>query len=56
MTIIPVLANDVMEMLVSLGFKPNIQTHCPQNGETKYAVRVSRKARELVEMLGVDKS
>ena len=55
-TIIPNLAEDVMRMIVSLGFKPNLQEHNPQNGETKYTIRVSRRASELLGILGVDKS
>ncbi len=55
-TIIPNLANDVMEMIASIGFKPNMQTHTPKVGETKYTIRVSRKAGELINLLGVDKS
>jgi len=55
-TIIPELAKDVMEMMVALGFKPNVQTHKPQNGAVKHTIRVSRKSDKLIEILGVDKS
>lgn len=55
-TIIPNLAEDVMGMMTSLGFKPNMQTHTPGIGETKYTIRISRKADELIKLLGVDKS
>ena len=55
-TIIPNLAKDVMRMIISLGFKPNLQVHSPKNGSTKYTIRVSKRTHELVEIVGVDKS
>lgn len=55
-TIIPNLAEDVMAMIASLGFKPNLQIHEPKNGMTKYTIRISKRAREFIGMLGIDKS
>lgn len=55
-TIIPKLADDVMEMIIMLGFEPNLQTYKPKIGMTKHTIRVSKKTKELLEILGVDKS
>lgn len=55
-TIIPELAKDVMGMIIRLGFNPNLQIHKPEKGEVKYTIRISKKAREFIDMIGLDKS
>lgn len=55
-TIIPNLAKDVMDIIISLGFKPNLQIHYPKNVATKYTIRISKKTREFIEMTRIDKS
>jgi hypothetical protein len=55
-TIIPGLANDVVGMIKSLGFIPNIQTYLQKSGTTKYTIRISRNASGFIKVVGIDKS
>ncbi|EKE18914.1 MAG: hypothetical protein ACD_9C00200G0007 [uncultured bacterium] len=55
-TIIPTLANDVMEMITNLGFKPNMQKFKAKNGKTKHTIRISRNTNDFIELLKIDKS
>lgn len=54
-TIIPSLSRDVFAMISSLGFRPNLQIHDPENGEKKYTIRVSKNADEFIKMVDIKK-
>lgn len=55
-TIIPTLANDVMEIIRSLGFKPNMQLRKELNGKTKHTIRISKNTEEFIKLVKIDKS
>ena len=55
-TIIPTLANDVIEMISSLGFKPNIQTFKELNGKIKHTIRISKNTEGFLKLVKIDKS
>ncbi|HAV11487.1 MAG TPA: hypothetical protein DCX32_02995 [Candidatus Moranbacteria bacterium] len=56
-TIIPTIANDVMEMMRKIGYKPNMQTikESPVQ-EMKYTIRISKNAEEFVKDMQINKS
>jgi len=54
-TIIPELSKNVFEMIVSLGFEPNLQTFTPKIGEIKHTIRISKKANEFIETINLEK-
>jgi len=55
-TIIPILANDVLELLSKLGFKPNMQKLKTANGKTKHTIRISKNTEEFIKMIGINKN
>ncbi len=55
-TIIPTLANDVMEMISSIGFKPNMQLHKEKNGKIKHTIRISKNTKGFIESVSINKS
>ncbi len=55
-TIIPTLANDVMEIITMLGFKPNIQKIKKENGKTKHTIRISKNTEKFIKLIEIDKS
>lgn len=55
-TIIPTLANDVMEIIAMLGFKPNIQKIKKENGKTKHTIRISKNTEKFIKLIEIDKS
>jgi hypothetical protein len=55
-TIIPQLSKNVFDMIVSLGFQPNLQTFVPKTGEVKHTIRISKKATEFIEMINLEKN
>jgi hypothetical protein len=55
-TIIPGLANDVIEMIRGLGFTPNLQTYIQKSGTTKHTIRISKNAIGFIKMVGIEKS
>jgi len=55
-TIIPTLANDVMELIEKIGFKPNMQTLESTIKKTKYTIRISKNTEEFIETIKLDKS
>lgn len=55
-TIIPQLSKNVFDMILSLGFQPNLQTFMPKIGKLKYTIRISKRAREFIETINLEKS
>ena len=55
-TIIPTLAEDVMEMIEKIGFKPNMQKIKIKNSKIKYTIRVSKSTENFIKLVGIDKS
>lgn len=55
-TIIPQLSKNVIDMIVRLGFQPNLQTLTPKIGEIKFTIRISKRAHEFIETINLDKS
>ncbi|MDD2753364.1 MAG: LAGLIDADG family homing endonuclease [Candidatus Portnoybacteria bacterium] len=55
-TAIPTLSRDVVEMITEIGFNPNLQVHQTIDGRRKYTIRVAKKAREFIELIGINKS
>ena len=54
-TTIPSLAIDVMEIIKTIGFKPNLQQSMQRNGKIKYVVRISKNANEFINQLHIAK-
>ena len=54
-TYIPNLANDVMDMIKSLDFKPNMQKLKISNN-IKYTIRISRNAEKFIKTVKINKS
>jgi ribosomal protein L28 len=54
-TIIPTLANDVMEIIGKIGFKPNMQTLESKIKKTKYTIRISKNTEEFIKMINLNK-
>ena len=58
-TIIQVLAEDVMYMIEELGFKPNLQILKPNknnpNSKTKYTIRISRDSQKFIKNINLQK-
>ncbi len=47
------LINNVLEYLVLLGYRPNLQTLAPRgNARRKFTVRISRRTEELIDEIG----
>ena len=42
------LANDVAQSMITLGYKPNIQTFRQENGKLKYTIRLSRDTKNFI--------
>ena len=55
-TIIPTLANDAMEMIEKIGFKPNMQILKSATRKTKYTIRISKNTEEFIKLINLDKS
>jgi len=55
-TIIPSLANDVIEMINFVGFRPNIQILESSNRKIKHTIRISRNAERFIELVNINKS
>ena len=55
-TIIPNLHKDVVEMIKEIGFKPNIQIHRQLNRKDKYTIRITKNAKDFIELVGINKS
>jgi DNA-binding transcriptional regulator WhiA len=55
-TIIPQLSKNVFDMIVGLGFQPNLQTFMPKVGELKHTIRISKRAHEFIETINLEKS
>jgi len=55
-TIMPTLANDVMEIITNLDFKPNMQIRKEINGKTKHTIRISKNTEEFIKLVKIDKS
>lgn len=55
-TIIPALAGDVMKMIESIGFKPNLQKLKTAKGNIKHTIRISKNATEFINLVGIEKS
>ena len=53
---VKVLAKDVMQMLIMLGFQPRLSTTANPSGTTKYTVRVARNPDELIRKLKLFKA
>lgn len=54
-TIIPTLAKDVMEIIISLGFKPNMQLRKEQNGKIKHTIRISKNTEQFINLVKIEK-
>lgn len=54
-TYIPNLANDVMDMIKSLDFKPNMQKLKISNN-IKHTIRISKNTEEFLKLINIDKS
>jgi hypothetical protein len=58
-TIIPELANDVLNMIETLGFKPHVYRFTPQRLEPKirvrYTIRLSKQVEDFVRTLQLEK-
>ena len=54
-TIIPTLAKDVMEMIKSLGFKPNLQKIKREDQKTRYNVRISKDTEKFIKLINIIK-
>jgi len=54
-TYIPTLADDVMNMIKLLNFKPNIQILKLSNN-TKHTIRISKNTEKFIQVIGIDKS
>ncbi len=50
---IPSLAQDVFSSIEELGYKPNMQELCYENGKTKYTIRISRNTRNFIQEIGL---
>jgi len=55
-TIVPTLANDVVGIILNLGFKPNMQTLKEKNGKIKHTIRISKNTEEFLKLVKIDKS
>lgn len=55
-TVIPNLANDVVEIIRKTGFNPNMQINERKNGKTKYTVRISKNTEDFLKTVKIDKS
>lgn len=55
-TIIPGIAEDVCNLIASIGFKPNLQKILQKSGKYKYVIRVTKRAEEFIKQVGIDKS
>jgi len=55
-TIIPKLSKNVLDMIVSLGFKPNLQIFKPKTGKLKHTVRISKNAKEFIKTIPLEKN
>ncbi len=55
-TAIPTLSQDVLAMITKLGFKPNLQIHRATDGRIKHTIRISKRAKEFIRLLKIDKS
>jgi DNA-binding transcriptional regulator WhiA len=54
-TTIPSLAKDVIEMIRSLDFKPNIQKFKQKNGKTKHTIRISKNTKGFIKLVNIKK-
>jgi len=54
-TIIPTLADDVMKIISTLGFKPNIQKFKTSNGKIKHTIRISKNTEKFIKTVGISK-
>ena len=55
-TIIPTLAQDVMEIINQLGFSPNMQKRQNETGKIKHTIRISKNTAEFIKLVGINKS
>jgi DNA-binding transcriptional regulator WhiA len=55
-TTIPSISNDVIKMITSLGFKPNIQIFKSSNRKPKYTIRISRDVDNFIKLLNINKN
>lgn len=55
-TIIPTLAENVMTMIINLGFKPNLQKFKTKNGKIKHTIRISKNTRQFVKLIKLNKA
>ncbi len=55
-TIMPTIANDVIGIILNLGFKPNMQTLKEKNGKIKHTIRISKNTEEFLKLVKIDKS
>ncbi len=55
-TIIPKLAEAVFNMIINLGFKPNIQRHIQKNRKIKHTIRISKNTKEFISILDLIKN
>ncbi len=53
-TYVPTLANDVMEIIKKLNFKPNLQK-LKLESHIKHTIRISREAFEFVKLVNIQK-
>lgn len=55
-SIIPTLANDVMEIIYKLGFNPNMQKLKKANGKTKHTLRISKDTEKFIKLIKLNKN
>jgi DNA-binding transcriptional regulator WhiA len=55
-TIIPTLANDVVEIIEKISFRPNMQILKSMTKKTKYTIRISKNTEEFIKTINLDKS
>lgn len=55
-TVIPSLANDFVLLVKKLGYVCNTQINQPKIGLPKYTIRITKKAGDFAELIGIDKS